>query len=262
MVLLNLLMALLINAVPAYGIARLGWSVPTVLVLYWLENLSVALLTILRIVMHRRWTRKRGHWRGQADIKFMVDGKPTTPKTFLSGYAGFAVTFTLAHGVFVFAICAILAQEYPDEAQWHVSAAQLQQGGLWMIAFLVVDLLVDLPRLRNGSFAWLKQSVERRMSRVLILHLAIIFGMWVMFATESPFSVVYMLIGLKTLADVASSLSSEKPLSDKPPDGVLKAADNMKAGKDVDSAALAKRWRDKLASEQRQALEDEQVMPE
>jgi hypothetical protein len=61
---------LLLNAVPAYGIAKLGWSAPTVLVLYWLENLAVALLTTLRIVLHRHWTRKRGHWREQTDIKF------------------------------------------------------------------------------------------------------------------------------------------------------------------------------------------------
>jgi hypothetical protein len=256
MIAFNLLMALLLNAVPAYGIAVRGWSVPTVLVLYWLENLMMALLTTLRILMHRLWTRKRGHWRVQSDINFKVNGKSTPAKTFLSGYVGFALIFTLAHGVFVFGICAILAQTYPDQAQWHVAAAQLRQGALWIFAFLAVDLLVDLPRLRHGSFAWLKQSVERRMGRVLILHLAIIFGMFIMFITESPFSVVYALITMKTLADLASALSGNTQVPSEPPQWVLKAADKGK-----DAAALKKQWQDKLTRDQQQAIEDEQVMP-
>lgn len=261
MVVFNLLLALLINAVPAYGIARLGWSVPTVLVLYWLENLAVTLMTTLRILLHRGWTRKRGHWRGESDITFEVNGKPVVAKTFLGSYLGFGLTFTLAHGVFVFAICAALAQEYPDEPQWHVAASQLRQGGLWMLAFLAIDLLVDLPRLRHGTFAWLKQSVERRMGRVLILHLAIIFGMWVMFATESPFSVVYMLIALKTLADLAGAFSSNTDLPNQPPKWALNPADKTGGGKGGRAVAMSKQRQDKIAADQRQAIEDEQVMP-
>jgi hypothetical protein len=216
MIAFNLLMALLVNAVPVYGISKLGWSVPTVLVLYWVENLVMALLMMLRIVLHRRWTRKRGHWREQTDLKMEVNGKPVVAKTFLTGYAGFALLFTLAHGIFVFGICAILAQNYPDRPEWHLSFAQLKQGGVWIVGFLLADLLVDLPRLRTGSFAWLKQTVEARQGRVLVLHLAIIFGMWIMFVTESPFAVIYMLIALKTLFDVVTTLSGNKTVPSQP----------------------------------------------
>jgi hypothetical protein len=262
-ILFNILMALLINAVPAYGISRLGWSVPTVLVLYWLENLSVALLTMLRIALHRHWTRKRGHWRAQTNTKFQSgDGKMMSAKTFFGEYAGFSLIFTLAHGVFVLAICAILAQQYPGEPRWHVSYEQLRQGGAWMAAFLVLDLLVDLPRLHHGTFAWLKQNVEKRMGRVLILHFAIIFGMFIMFATESPFSVVYVLIGLKTLTDVVSASSTKTTVPSQPPSWMLKMADKAPSGKGVNAAALTKQWQDKLASDKQQAIDDEQVMPQ
>jgi hypothetical protein len=261
MVVFNLLMALLINAVPVYGITRLGWSVSTVLVLYWVENLAMALVMTLRIVLHRQWTRKRGHWREQTGAKFEINDKPVVPKTFLTGYLGFALVFTVAHGVFVFVICAILAQEYPDQPEWHISLAQLQQGGVWIIGFLLADLLLDLPRLRTGSFAWLKKTVEARQGRVLVLHLAIIFGMWIMFVTESPFGVIYMLIALKTLFDVATTLSSNKTVPSEPPQWALALANKTGGGKGDNSAEFTKQWKDKLAREKQQASEDEEVLP-
>ena len=36
---------LLVNAVPIVGVLRFGWSVTNVLVLYWFENLLIAVCT-------------------------------------------------------------------------------------------------------------------------------------------------------------------------------------------------------------------------
>src|SRR4051812_37473517 len=99
---LNLVFVLLVNAVPLYGIKYLGWSIGTVLLLYWLENLLVALFTCTRIVLHRALTRKSGHWR-TGSLGVMVNNKPST-RGLLGEYATMAIVFTLAHGIFVFAI--------------------------------------------------------------------------------------------------------------------------------------------------------------
>src|SRR3954467_12002220 len=61
---IGLLFALLVNAVPLYGVHNLGWSASTVVALYWSENLALAFFTCARIALHRKLTRKRGHWRG------------------------------------------------------------------------------------------------------------------------------------------------------------------------------------------------------
>src|SRR5437899_7172224 len=73
---LNLLFVLLVNAIPLYGVKVLGWSALTVVMLYWFENLLIAVFTCARIALHRQLTRKRGHWRtGQLGTR--VGGKPS-----------------------------------------------------------------------------------------------------------------------------------------------------------------------------------------
>ena len=96
---------------------------------------------------------------------------------------------------------------------WHFEFASLRQGAVILLATLAIDFCIDLAGLRSRSFAWIKGYTQQRMGRVLILHLAILFGMFAMAATGSPFSVLYVLIGLKTLWDLATSRVSVFALS-------------------------------------------------
>src|SRR3954470_24788495 len=70
---LNLVFVLLVNAVPLYGIKYLGWSIGTVLLLYWVESVLVAVFTCARIALHRALTRKSGHWR-TGSLGVLVNG--------------------------------------------------------------------------------------------------------------------------------------------------------------------------------------------
>jgi Family of unknown function (DUF6498) len=116
--------------------------------------------------------------------------------------------------------------------------------------------------MRSRSFAWIKAYVGQRMGRVLILHLAIIFGMWGMALSESPFAVLYVLIGLKTLWDLAASNASAKAdaLPADAPGWALKLADAV--AKDKGGAKeMQADWKRSREQLQRAAIEDEQVMP-
>jgi len=257
---LNLLFVLLVNAVPLYGVFELGWSASTVVVLYWFENLAIAFFTCARIALHRRLTRKRGHWRaGQLGTK--VGDKPSTAGL-LGEYATMAFVFTLAHGIFVGAFVMIGAQNHGDDSRWAFSREQFVQGAMWMTIALVADFLVDALAMRQRSFAWIKAYVGSRMGRVIVMHLAIIFGMWGMMATESPFAVLYVLIGLKTLWDLAASNSSASAdtLSAQPPAWALKLADGMT--KDHSGASkMTRDWEVTRENMVRAAKEDEEIMP-
>lgn len=203
---INLLFVLLVNAVPLVGVKYHGWSASTVVLLYWLENLFVAVFTCARIVLHRALTRKRGYWRtGQLGTK--VNNQPSG-QGLLGEYAVIAFVFTFAHGIFVGAFTLIASSNHPDDPLWAVSGEQLRQGATWIFAAMALDFLADAASIRQRSFAWIKAYVGQRMGRILIMHLAIIFGMWGMMATESPFAVLYVLIALKTLWDLASSNAS------------------------------------------------------
>jgi hypothetical protein len=193
----HMLLALLVNAVPVYGVYALGWSAATVLVLFWLENLLGGLVMMVRIALHRRLTRKRGHWMAEV----VVNGV-TKKTTYLSQFGMIAIIFTLAHGVFVGFFAFALGHNHPDNPAWQFDFAAFRLGAAGTMVFLVLDLLIDLPGLRQRSFAWMEGVAGRRLSRVLVLHLGLIFGMWAAAGSDKPMAMILVLIGIKTLIDL------------------------------------------------------------
>ena len=252
---INLLFVLLVNAVPLVGVKYYGWSASSVVVLYWIENLLAVVFTCARIALHRALTRKRGHWRkGQLGTK--VNNRPSQ-QGLLGEYATMAILFTLAHGIFVGGFTLIAADNHPHDPLWTVSRAQLAQGVQWMLAAMAVEFLIDAATMRRRSFAWISGYVGARVGRVLIMHLTLIFGMWGMMITESPFAVLYVLIGLKTLWDLAAS-GGAKQLPDEPPQWALKIGAKQH-GRGLDEQRAW--WKGEVAARTRAAIEDEEVMP-
>ena len=263
---LNLLFVLGINAVPFYGAMYLGWSVSTILVLYWVENFMVIAATCVRIVLHRRWTRKCGHWSGaRAEVIGGIVSVPGNANAFLTGFLGPSLVFTLAHGIFVFAIVFGMGQNHPGEPMWEFSAVQFRQGAVTIGVLIVLDLLRDLTILRQRSFAALKIYVDRRMARVIILHITLIFGMIAIASTASPLALLAILIGLKTLVELSAAWFGERPHSDdlppEPPAWGLKfaAALGNAQGKKVED--LKASWHADYRRQQERSLRDEEAMP-
>jgi hypothetical protein len=256
-----ILIVLLINAVPIVGVWYYDWSATNVFVLYWFENLLVAITTTLRIFAHRELTRKRGHWRVDESAGVTVNDKKLKT-TLLGSYSLVAFVFTLAHGIFVFAIAFMLNRDHPDDPRWLFSLPQLERGVAIIAAMLGVELVVDLATIRTKSFAWIKAYADRRTGRVFVLHLAIIFGMLAMAMTNSPFGILYVLIGLKTLVDLGSVMGEGAKAPDAetpPPAWALKFADKL--GKDKGGAAMMqKEWKAESERTRREAIENEEVM--
>jgi hypothetical protein len=256
---INLLFVLAINAVPLVGVKYYDWSALTVVALYWVENLLIAVFTCARIALHRTLTRKRGHWRtNQLGVK--VNDKPSG-LGLLGEYATIAFVFTLAHGIFVGGFILIAGQNHTGDPLWVISGEQLRQGAQWMAAAMTLEFAIDAATMRSRSFAWIKAYVGKRMGRVLVMHLTIIFGMWGMMATESPFAVLYVLIALKTLWDLAAGMAGEKAanLPAQPPARLGKLTN--KVGRDQGGAAkITADWQRNVEQMKRAAIEDEEVM--
>jgi Family of unknown function (DUF6498) len=261
---LNVLFVLALNAIPFYGAMYLGWSISTILALFWVENVMIIAATGVRIVLHRRWTRKCGHWSGaQPQI---IDGEmciPGNQNSFLSGYLSTVGIFTFAHGIFVVALVFGMDREHPDQAIWRFSFDQFRNGVIGMAAVLIVDLLADFPRLHRGTFAWLKNYVDRRTARVFILHIALIFGMLAVASTHSPFGLLGVLIGLKALIDVSTARYGESDnlndLPAEPPAWTMKMVGALGKKKD-DPEKFLKKWHDDFAKQRETEALNEKIM--
>ena len=256
-------LALLINAVPLIGVLYFEWSAINVLVLYWFENLMIGFCTLIRLVLHRRWTRKRGYWRHSNRLGIQVNNKPAE-MGLIGEYAIGTFGFTLGHGIFVGAIAMIVHQNYPDQPMWQLSWEQVFRGAMAIAAFLGIELAIDLTRIRSASFASIRDYAQARMGRIIVLHLAIIFGMMGMAWSGSPMAVLYVLIGLKTLADLLGVATRGAPKiedSDTPPPvWTMKMADKL--GKDKGGATgFLKKWEAERDQVRKNAIEDEKPMP-
>lgn len=248
------------NAIPLIGVLRYGWSATNVLVLYWLESLLIAIFTCLRIAAHCRLTRLRGHWReGQLTPSPGAVGKRPV---LLRDYATVAFVFTLAHGLFVIALAFIFTSNHPDSPVWRFESVPFRHGALLLLAVLAAEFVVDMIGLRARTFAWMRAYTQQRMGRVLILHLAIIFGMFAAAATDSPYAILYVLIGLKTLWDLAMSGSGDAPPAPaaQPPRWLVGFSERVGKGR-ISAAELGQQWQAGVAAARQHAIEDEQTMP-
>jgi hypothetical protein len=241
---LRILFTLLANAVPLVGIAYLHWSATAVVVLYWYETLLGFLLTSARIALHRKLTRKRGHWR----IPMLRD------------HLLAALVVVPALGVFV-AVFVFMASEMAG-----VSAAfslrDFEHGALSLSLVMAIEFVSDALLMRARSFGWMRAYTERRGGSLLVMFFVVLLGLPALHWTRSPFAVVYVMMALKILWDVfsATSLSQHGGLAAQPAPWMLKLAD-WRVQSTGGAEVFKQRWARDQAKAQADAAFDEQVMP-
>jgi hypothetical protein len=199
----RVLRALGLGGVPPAGFFGAGWSLGTLLLLYWLETILVTLAVTVLILRHRRLTRQQGHWMSDVTITTTVQGRRTTHRkaTFLQSFLSVMVPFTLGHGVFVLAFAyLVFPQEIGPEAR--VSGDALANGLAAIALFLLVSLLLDLSRLGERPFRWVERLTQRAQGRMIVTHLTIIFGAAAMAAFDAPLGFLVVFVALKSLLDL------------------------------------------------------------
>jgi len=202
----RLAQALGVNSVPVAGMFGEGWSQGTALAIYWIEGLLVIGFIAVRVILHRRWTKKAGHVSGRVVTTTRRNGKTatrTSSGTLLGGYLVTAIPFTLAHGLFLGIILFLfLPKEFGPQAG--VSLADLKLGLLGVLFFLILGLVIDLISLKDKSFRWIELLTQRALGRIFVVHLTIIFGMGALAFFHAPAAFFLVFAGLKLLVDLGS----------------------------------------------------------
>ena len=191
---LRALQILGVNAVPAWGFFDARWSPSSTLVVYWFENIIATLLIAIRVVIHRRVTKKRGYFASK-----------TSYNSFLSSFLASTLIFTAGHGIFIAVIVGIIAKNGP------VNVLDVEHGIIAVSAFLVFGLLIDLVKIRSTSFAYIRRLTEHALGRVFVIHITIVVGMMLAMFTGKTSAIFIVFMSLKTLLDIAGQTPQYDP---------------------------------------------------
>jgi len=184
----SLIALALANALPLVGVLFLGWTVFPLVLLYWLENLVVGGFNVAKLLLAQ--PRQPVYWLGKACLV----------PFFLVHFGG----FTYIHGVLVVAFFGPKTAQPFDLLTAVPAAIRANQLG-WGLVSLVLS--------HGFSFYWnyLKSDEYQRASlnalmaqpygRVMVLHMTVLFGGWVVMLLGSPLFALVVLVALKTAAD-------------------------------------------------------------
>lgn len=189
------------NVVPALGVVYLGWELFPLVFVYWLENGVIGLFTVLKMLTTctslspsvsnaSSWWYESGRYRFNRSILILV-------LFFLVHYGGFLV----GHGVFVMHMFgskgSSLMQTYhiivANGLQYTILALVLSHG------FSFVHNYIGKGEYRNVSTPDMMFVPYRR---VVVLHMFILLGGFVMMAAGVSRTGLLLLVIVKVVADV------------------------------------------------------------
>jgi hypothetical protein len=198
------LVLVLANLVPLYGVFLLRWPVFPILLLFWMENVVVGVFNVFK----------------------MLAASPAEPVTWLAKLVTvpfFCVhygMFTLVHGIFVFVLFGgygTAGSSFPDETALMQDIAGYRIGWAFLALLLshVVSFVVNY--LGKGEYrrAALRDLMGQPYNRVVLLHITILVGGFVAMSLGSPTFALLILILLKTFVDVQSHLREHKKYRDR-----------------------------------------------
>ena len=250
------------NAIPLVGVLFFGWSLITILVLYWIENGIVGFWNIPKIALAQgsivpplpdmppaaaraatlsdeQAESLQAAWKRAQELQAQgltaAGSSPVLARFSMVPRAGLAVFFLvhygifwLVHGIFVFAMptfagmangsAGCTAPIFPEPGEFPEginavagvcasSFGEIAWGSVLIGAaalFLSHGASFLLNYIGNGEY--LRTSAPRQMGaaygRVIVLHLTIIFGAFVVAFIGAPIGALLVLVGLKTAFDL------------------------------------------------------------
>ncbi len=186
------------NLIPLFGAVFAGWSTFAIVVLYWIENLIIGAVNVLRMATCRA---PAGAGTDSTTSPGQAGAKAFLIPFFVLHYGIFCVV----HGVFVFVLLGGRsgAMEFGDwsEALWGIFV----QGGGWFILGVAASHLYSFYRnyLQGGEYrrVTLPELMEAPYPRVMVLHIAIVLGAFFVITLGSPLPLLVIFIAGKTLLD-------------------------------------------------------------
>ena len=181
------LVLIIANLIPVAGSVLLGWNLGDVMVLYWAESAIIGFFNVCKIAVISRW------------MVLLVG------PFFVGHFGGFmAIHFLFLYTIFVKPQTGMAAgEDLADVTQLFVS--------LWpALAALFISHAFSFYKNFLGRHEFRGRTVNQQMtepySRIIFMHLVLIFGGGLTLVLGSPAPVLILVMGLKIYFDVKAHL--------------------------------------------------------
>ncbi len=187
---------LLANLVPLYGVLQWGWSVSSVILLFWLENLIIGAVNVMRFLF--------------ASPQVISTSQRIVSTVFFTVHYG---TFCLVHGLFVLMM---FSKSFGVESgilgvgdMLPIVERALQQDKLiWPLLGIAASHLFSFGINYIGGGEYQRTSEKQLMklpyARVIVLHITIIIGGILIQVFDSPTASLVLLVCIKTAMDLVA----------------------------------------------------------
>ena len=195
----------LANLVPAFGVLFLHWEVFPLMFLFWSENVIIGVLNVLKMLTAN--PESPVSWAGKL---FIIP--------FFCVHYGM---FTFVHGIFVIGLfgggfkpgagfptlVTFWRTAHENYLGWAILGLALSRGISFVTNYLV-----------SGEYkrASLPQLMQQPYGRIVVLHLAILGGGFLVMALHSPELGLLLLVALKIALDLRGHFAERKKFSENP----------------------------------------------
>jgi len=194
------LVALLVaNALPLIGVLCFGWDAFAIVLLYWSENVVVGFYNVLKMAF---LILKVPHPTMHLGKLFMIP--------FFTFHYGM---FTMVHGIFVIAF---FKGDFDQGGGLQSNPLLLSLPLSMYIAFVCLFFSHGVSFVNNYFYKGernrtnLGKLMGQPYGRIVVLHIAVLFGGFLTMTLGSPVGVLLVLVLLKTIIDVKLHLRERK----------------------------------------------------
>jgi len=191
----SVIILILANLLPVLGVLLLDWKIFPILFLYWIENVIVGFFNVLKMALA---SPANGNSKA-AKISIIP---------FFCIHYGL---FTFVHGIFVILIFGGAENGNMGNLNFPTVISSVMNFGILfgiMTLFISHGLSFGINYIGNGEYkeAKLNSLMSQPYSRVVVLHLIIIFGGFLITLLGSPEAGLVVLIVVKMWIDILAHL--------------------------------------------------------
>lgn len=226
---LSLIILIVVNLLPIFGVIYQGWNVFEIVVLYWFENVVIGVVNIFKILTSAPRSDDGGASGKPLPEYLRQDGAGVlqhAAKLFLIPFFTFHYgMFCFVHGIFVFALLGqksgVSGSSNPFEGMREMAGSVFGSNIKWFVIAIVASHVFSFFHHYIGKGEFRKLSPAELMhapyGRIVVLHIAIILGAFAIAAIGSSVGMFILLIIGKIIVDAKLHLRMHKNLGDKKP---------------------------------------------